>query len=163
MIRHWRRHRQRRLKVERSASRDRQQALKRRSGAQRLRHQFIVIAAVQEVKTDQEVEGFAVQRTEGEHVRRQFQRQTVLFEGGVERGRVDLAAAYSPRFETHPAIARLVFVLFEHEVPIVAHVEVPHRGIRLLHPAEEFQHRLPLRRKLHLRVEIQIHEEIVRQ
>ena len=135
--------------------------LRGRIDSQGLGHQLIVVAPVGKVESEEQVQRFAVQGTDREHIRRQLQHQPVLIHCPLDVFRIDLSGTESPGFDGAPTIVSLILVFLEDEIPPVAAEEVPHGRVRLLYALEEVEDRLPIGGQLHLRAEIGIDVEIV--
>jgi len=130
---------------------------------QRLGHHLAVVAAVGEIETEQQIERFAIQGADREHVGRQFEHQLVLLHGAFDLIGIDVAGTNPPRLDGTPAVVALVFVFLQHEITPVAAIEVPHGGIALLHAFEEVEDCLPIGRKFHFRAQIHVDVEVVAQ
>src|SRR5882757_9144419 len=85
----------------------------------------------------------------------------MLGDGGVERVRVYVTGANSPRFDRAPAVASALFVGLENEVAFVAGVEVPQLGELLLHLLEVMENRLAAPGQLHFGAEVHAYVIIV--
>jgi len=120
-----------------------------------------VVAAIREIETEQQVESIAVERADRKGVGRKFKDVLVLFERRVDVVTVHMSRTNTPWLDAAPAIGTLVLILFEHEIPLIAAIEIPHRGVFLLHLLEEMQHGLAVLREVHLGAEIHVDVEIV--
>ena len=85
----------------------------------------------------------------------------MLVKHGVERRRIHLARAEPFGLDRRPAVSALVLVLLQHEIPLVAAVELPHGREALLNTLKEVEDRLPLARKIHFSGQVHVDVEIV--
>ena len=130
-----------------------------RADAQRLGDQLILIAAIGEVETHQQVERFAIEPAERQAVGCELQRVPMLIERRIERIGIDVSGANPPRLDGAPAVAAQLLIGLQDEIAFVAGIEVPHVGELLLHLFEVMQNGLAAAGQLHLGAEI--HADIV--
>src|ERR1700730_6900907 len=98
------------------------------------------------VESKQDVQRFAIQRAEVKVVRSQFKDMLMLLIHHLQGRRVDVAAADAARFERDPAVAALLSIFFEDELPIFTAIEVGHLRLGLTKAVEEVQDGFAARR-----------------
>src|SRR3954447_7165127 len=79
----------------------------------------------------------------------------------VERIRIDITGADSPRFDRTPPITAAFLVGLEYKIALFAGVEVPQLGEPLLHLFEIMKNRLAAASELHLGAKVHAHIEVV--
>ena len=83
-----------------------------RADSQCIGNQAVVVPTIREVKTVQQIEGFAVERADRKHIGRKFQNQTVLCHRLVERGRIHKTRADPSLIHRGPTVVSLALIFF---------------------------------------------------
>src|SRR3954453_15761422 len=86
---------------------------------------------------------------------------TMLRHRRVERIRIDITGANSPRFDRAPAITAAFLVSLQNKIAFFPSVEVPQLGEPLLHLFEIMKNRFATTSELHLGAKIHAHIKVV--
>src|SRR5947209_6530796 len=121
-----------------------------------------MIAGVEEVEREEDIERLAVERREIEMERGRLEKSLVLPVRGGQVGRIDVPRAEAMPLEADPAVGSLVVVFFEDEVAVLARLEVGELREDLLQTVEEVEDGLAFFGELHLRVHVNGDAEVIR-